>query len=486
MLQSSSSAAQQGAQPHPQQVASDLINEPEPKPAPPAPNDDESAHAEKRVLAALLHRPQLFALLGTQGIKLSAESFANPYYRKLMEQLQYYIEQGFTCLDPDLIWDRLKRVHRLDTKKEEAHTWRGVLDALWSLEQPAGDEKLFLEHSATLAAASVDRQLGHLFTDFAAKRVNERPNPHELLTELGQTVERLQMDAAPLKLIGGDAQANKAYRTEKQELMKRRCSSGFDQLDQKISGFYPGRLYMLAARPGMGKTTLGLNLMLNVATNPKARYPVLVVSMELTPNQLHEWSLCKLAHCTATQLDELSLYDLNALTGRWLMRTMKAGLQAGQSASLLQICYSSNSMAMHELRTAISNAVTNYGGLSAVMIDFVQLLVPDKPIPGDNRDRELGAIVSELKQLSQRYQVPFLVLSQLNRNIESHRRRDSRPVLSDLRESGRLEITSDVVMLLHRQPEQEPNKAALIVAKNRFGPMGDVELSCQLDRFTFY
>ena len=78
------------------------------------------------------------------------------------------------------------------------------------------------------------------------------------------------------------------------------------------------------------------------------------------------------------------------------------------------------------------------------------------------------------------------MLSQLNRNIESHRRRDSRPVLSDLRESGRLEITADVVMLLHRQPEQDPNKALLIIGKNRFGATGDVQLSCQLDRYTFY
>ena len=333
-----------------------------------------------------------------------------------------------------------------------------------------------------MATASLDRKLGKALTELSAERADKHPDPHLLLAKFCEAGEKLQVNASTIKLIGDIERANMEYRAEKLALVRLRCPTGFQQLDGKINGFYPGRLYMLAARPGMGKTTLGLNLMLNIATNPNTNFPVLVISLELNANQLWEWALCKLAQRTADQLDALSVQDLNEITTRTLRR------QRGHDApvTMLQICHRLGGLTMYDLRGLIVKAVASFGGLSAVMIDFVQLLEPNEQVQGVNRDRELGAIVSELKKMAQSFKLPFLVLSQLNRNIESHRRRDSRPVLSDLRESGRLEITADVVMLLHRQPEQDPNKALLIIGKNRFGATGDVQLSCQLDRYTFY
>ena len=460
----------------------------EPKPAkdesPKGLGSYEVLRTEQRVIAALLHQPQLLAKLNQADheLKLTGDDFSNHYYRVLMTLVDEFAQKGFQRLDQDVIWNKLNMLFALDSRKEDADNWENVLNVLWDMDEPAGDELLFFEHCKTVATASLDRKLGKALTELSAERADKHPDPHLLLAKFCEAGEKLQVNASTIKLIGDIERANMEYRAEKLALVRLRCPTGFQQLDGKINGFYPGRLYMLAARPGMGKTTLGLNLMLNIATNPNTNFPVLVISLELNANQLWEWALCKLAQRTADQLDALSVQDLNEITTRTLRR------QRGRDApvSMLQICHRLGGLTMYDLRGLIVKAVASFGGLSAVMIDFVQLLEPNEQVQGVNRDRELGAIVSELKKMAQSFKLPFLVLSQLNRNIESHRRRDSRPVLSDLRESGRLEITADVVMLLHRQPEQDPNKALLIIGKNRFGATGDVQLSCQLDRYTFY
>lgn len=445
--------------------------------------------AERGVIAALMDNPQRLAWLAHSdpAIELKSEHFSNTYLRVLMALLQDLQAQGFDHATCDVLWARLNRFFDLEENSEAGRNWRAVLDSLATLAQPAGDELLFSERCALIAQAAIGRKTSKLIDEFALERTKQR-DPNLLLAKLSTEVTKLQSEASLIvgnKLQGADEQSALDYFASEAQNRRLRCATGYRDLDAKIHGLNPGRLYMLAARPGMGKTTLGLNIMLHIASNPRKQFPVLVISLEMTSEQLLGWAMCNILGCSAEQLSAMSdepsdqaRREKSQCFGAAMMRE----LPNGQTASMLQICDSTDGTTL-ALRNVISKAVATFGGLSAVMIDYVQLMQPNERVAGVSRDQELGQIVQELKQLAQQFQLPFLVLSQLNRNIESHRRRDSRPVLSDLRESGRLEITSDVVMLLHRSPEEEPNRAWLILAKNRFGPTGDVELSCFFDYF---
>ena len=239
-------------------------------------------------------------------------------------------------------------------------------------------------------------------------------------------------------------------------------ASGFTDLDYKTTGFQPSDLILLAARPSMGKTALALNLALHVAA--VERKHVAIFSLEMSKEQLVKRLLSQESHVDSQKLRTGNLQD-----NEWAA-LIEGGEIVGRS--LLEID-DTPGITVSELRSKCRKLQMEKG-LDMIIIDYLQLMSGSKK--AESRQNEVSEISRSLKAIARELSVPILALSQLNRKAEE--RSDHRPQLSDLRESGAIEQDADVVMFIDRERNEteEANKATVIIAKQRNGPIGDVNL----------
>lgn len=249
--------------------------------------------------------------------------------------------------------------------------------------------------------------------------------------------------------------------------------TGFTVLDKVISGFGGGNLILLAARPGMGKTTLALNMFCHSIYEKKI--PALFVSMEMGEKDL----LDKIAS-SRLSIDYSKIRD-SIVSNSEFQEIVE--FERGEHLGLLTF---GRQNSLNEIRNACIRAKEAHG-IKLVVIDYVQLLSNGKN-KSDNRNQEISEISRGLKLLATSLNIPIICLSQLSRKVDD--RLDQIPVLGDLRDSGALEADADIVLFIHRydhkDPNNKPGKAKLIVAKNRRGSICDIDLSHNLSmsRFT--
>lgn len=242
-------------------------------------------------------------------------------------------------------------------------------------------------------------------------------------------------------------------------------STGFASLDRRLLGLQPGQMIIVAARPGMGKTALALNWAINSVK--VSGLPVAVFSYEMMYPEL---SMRLLASESGVDSRKLRTKDFNEMD----LRSISVGIQ---KLSNLPIMISDNgSNTLIDIRS-YCRKIKAERGLGMIVIDYLQLMQPHVKKP--QREQEIAEISRGVKMLANELQVPIVALSQLNRSASS--RSDRRPQLQDLRESGSLEQDADIVCLIHREDyydENTPKKgiAEVIVAKNRAGEVGTVEL----------
>ncbi len=242
--------------------------------------------------------------------------------------------------------------------------------------------------------------------------------------------------------------------------------TGFIDLDYKTSGMQPSDLVLLAARPSMGKTAFVLNLVDYVAV--RKGMPCMIFSLEMSKEQLVNRMLSMESNVDSQKLRTGSLTDAD-----WDAVVEGIGI-IGNSKLLID---DTPGISITELRSKCRKIKLEYG-LSMVIVDYLQLM-SGSGRSGDNRQQEISEISRSLKALAREIQAPVVALSQLSRACES--RQDHRPMLSDLRESGAIEQDADVVMFLYRddyynKDTDRPNVAEVIIAKQRNGPIGTVEL----------
>ncbi len=241
-------------------------------------------------------------------------------------------------------------------------------------------------------------------------------------------------------------------------------SSGFPDLDSYTGGFQNSDLIIIAARPAVGKTALTLNIAQNIAI--KQKLPVAVFSLEMSKEQLAQRMLCSEAEIDAQRLKTASLPDSG-----WKKLTKAIG-RLSEAPIFIDDTAAATAM---EIR-AKARRLKMERGLSLVIIDYMQLMRGRMRV--ENRVQEVSEIARSLKTLARELDAPVIAVSQLSRAIES--RHDRRPLLSDLRESGEIEQTADVVLFIHREDYYNPastkgNVAEIIIAKQRNGPVGTVE-----------
>ncbi len=237
--------------------------------------------------------------------------------------------------------------------------------------------------------------------------------------------------------------------------------SGLSDLDNLTLGFQPSDLIILAARPSVGKTSLGLNIARNVAI--KADCTVIIFSLEMSREQVAQRLLCSESAINSQKLRS------GFISGddEWRRLSIALG-RLGEAKIFID---DTPGISVMELR-AKARRVKAEHGMGLVVIDYLQLMRARKQ---ENRQQEISEISRSLKGLARELNVPVIAMSQLSRAVEQ--RQDRRPMLSDLRESGAIEQDADVVMFLYTDPELEQSNAIeLNVAKQRNGPTGSIKL----------
>ena len=242
--------------------------------------------------------------------------------------------------------------------------------------------------------------------------------------------------------------------------------TGFIDLDYKTSGMQPSDLILLAARPSMGKTAFVLNLVDYVAV--RKGLPCMVFSLEMSKEQLVNRMLSMESNVDSQKLRTGNLTDAD-----WDAVVEGIGI-IGNSKLIID---DTPGISITELRSKCRKMKLEYG-LQMIIIDYLQLM-HGSGRTSDNRQQEISEISRSLKALAREMNAPVIALSQLSRACET--RQDHRPMLSDLRESGAIEQDADVVMFLYRddyynKDTDKPNVAEVIIAKQRNGPIGTVEL----------
>jgi replicative DNA helicase len=253
-------------------------------------------------------------------------------------------------------------------------------------------------------------------------------------------------------------------------------TAGFRDIDEMTTGFQPGNFIILAARPGMGKTSFALNMA--VAASREETDPVAFFSLEMSNDELVQRLICAEAR--------ISMHDMrrgNIKPHHW----EKISDAMGTLNELPIYLDDTGGLSVSEIRSRCRR-LKSAGGLSAVFIDYLQLLRPGVLTKGSNRNEELSDICRTLKTTAKDLGVPIVALAQLNRGVEA--RTDKRPMLSDLRDSGSLEQEADMVAFLFREgyyhnDVPEPDLTEFIIAKHRNGPTGTVKLRFQREYTLF-
>lgn len=243
--------------------------------------------------------------------------------------------------------------------------------------------------------------------------------------------------------------------------------TGFIDLDYRTSGMQPSDLVLIAARPSMGKTAFVLNLAHYMAV--RNDYTTVIFSLEMSKEQLVNRMLSM-----ESRVDSQTLRTGNLSDNDWDQVVESSGIIANSHL----IIDDTPGISIGELRSKCRKYKLEHD-LKAVIIDYLQLMSGSGTKSSESRQQEISEISRSLKALARELKVPVLALSQLSRACET--RTDHRPMLSDLRESGAIEQDADVVMFLYRdeyynKDSEAKNIAEVIIAKQRNGPIGTVEL----------
>jgi replicative DNA helicase len=324
------------------------------------------------------------------------------------------------------------------------------------------------------------RKLIEISSQLVEKSFDEKGDVKKLLDTAEAEIfalaqEHLHRDFIDLKEILGES-FERLEEFMKKGLHIRGVTTGFPELDNKLSGFQDSNLIVLAARPGIGKTSLALNIALNAAT--KEKIPVGFFSLEMSKEELVDRLLVGQADIDAWRLKTGRLSDEDY---RKLTEAM------GQLYEAPIYIDDTPGATILEMRTKARKLMVEKK-IHLLIVDYLQLADAGKRF--DSRVNEVSFVSQGLKNLARELKIPVLAISQLSRAVEQ--RGTKKPQLADLRESGAIEQDADVVMFLYYEEESEDlvdqNKrlVKLYIAKHRNGPTGEIDLMFRGDRIKFY
>ena len=426
----------------------------------------QSLDAEKGLLGSVLLSS---TVLDDSISQIDGTHFHLPAHRKIFELL---VEMRNAGKPIDLI---SVTQHLEDRKLLEEVGGASVVTDLVTFVPTAANADYYRE---ILCEKYLLRKVITVCTEYAARSYDEQGDVKLLVDEVEQKIleigeERVSASIPTMKEMVNDAITSIEQLVANQGGISG-LSTGFHVLDNMTSGLHAGEMFVIAARPSMGKTALAMNIAEHVALD--AGQPVAVFSLEMSS------PLVQRLLCSRARVDSKKLRD--GFIGKQELGSISSA--AGLLSKAKMFVDDTPGLSILELR-AKARRLHNREGIKLVVIDYLQLLRSNTRRAQDNRQIEIAEISSGVKALAKELKIPVIVLAQLNRNPES-RTGDSkgRPRLSDLRESGSIEQDADVVALLVREKyyaedeearKEAEGKATLIIAKQRNGPTGDVPLT---------
>jgi replicative DNA helicase len=337
---------------------------------------------------------------------------------------------------------------------------------------------------STLKELYVRRELVHFANKSLAEAVNLSIDPLQLMAKV-QSQLSTAVDNLIVKPIDELSKLSSEriidLLDDKKDKKIKGIPSNFVSIDETMGGnFKNGSLIILAGRPGMGKTTLALNIARNMACFNNASG--VVFSLEMTKDQLVDKFIASESGVDSRNIDQNKIHDLD------IMPLQEASIRLGNTKVFLDDFSNLTPMI---LRSKATNLKLKHD-IKFIIVDYLQLMQDDNR-KGKSREQEVSEISRSLKLIAKDLQIPLIALSQLSRSCES--RTNKRPMLSDLRESGSIEQDADVVMFVYR-PEYYnemfdangnslTNKAEVIFAKNRFGEVRFTTIDCDLSKSKF-
>lgn len=424
----------------------------------------QAIEAEQAVLGGLMLRPQ--AWMDVQDV-LTAQQF----YRR----------------DHQLIWQAIEDVLKKG-READAVTIGEWFESRGKLEL-VGDGAYLIELSATTPSSANVRGYAEIVAETAKRRalidagqelIDSAYNPEgrSALDLIGSAQTRIGglLDSEPCDLESVAPVMERVFHRLGERANNEGGISGLTtgdhDLDELVGGLQPGGLYVLAARPKMGKTTKAINVAEHVAL--RLRRPVAVFTFEMQPEELGDRMLANQAGINGTRIRTGKLDDVD-----WANAS-----EATRRLSQAPIFVSRPKRARVEHVCAQIRRMHARDPLGLVVIDYLQLM----EVKGDNRAAGIGDITRTLKLTASELGVPFLLLSQLNRELE--KRTDKRPIVADLRDSGSIEQDADAVIFIYRDEIYNPGSrwegtAELIVAIQRNGAPGMVRQLYQPEYFRF-
>jgi replicative DNA helicase len=416
-----------------------------------------SLQAEQSVLGGILLSDRaMYGLVIEEGLK--AEDFYRERHRLIYDAMCRLYGDG-EPVDVLTVADQLERTGRLNDAggKAAIDELTGGVPGLGAIRRYA---QIVREHALM-------RRLLSTTYEIQASVLNHAAAPRELVEqaeraifELGQTSRRtrdrpLQESlAAEIDRIEQAAQTGDAVTG---------LPTGFSGLDEMLNGLHPGRMYVIAARPAMGKTTLVQNIAANLALRQQRK--VLFASLEMGEPELAQRHLAAESGVAHHRIERAQLRDTD-----WpkLLDSVKA------AGSARFFTLDEPDLSVFDLRNHARQVSVREGGLDLVVVDYLQLMRADPP--SNNRTEDVSAFSRGLKRLSRELDCAVIAVAQLSRQVEQ--RTDKRPLLSDLRESGQIEADADAVIMLYRddyyhEDSDKPGQTELLIRKNRQGSTGD-------------
>jgi replicative DNA helicase len=414
--------------------------------------------AERSILGAILLDNHA---LNAAVERLRAEDFFLPQHRHIFERMIDLGEhqQG---IDFVTVTEDLMRMGQLEAAGGTAY----VSQLTEGMPRVSN-----VEHYARIVKEkSVLRNLAYQASAIQERALAAGDDADIILDQAESAIFQLAEDRVRAGLIGVKELVRDGYeRLEKIFSEGRRItglSTGYSFLDNETAGLQPSELIILAARPSMGKTALALNIAENVAV--RNREPVAIFSLEMSKESL---LLRMLASQSRVDAHKFRTGHMNR--DDWGRITQSLG-ELGEAPIWIDDSASSTVLEMG----AKARRLKRDRGLSLMIVDYLQLVVPTTSRRASNRQEEVASMSRALKGLAKELKVPILVLSQLTRAPE---REERKPQLADLRESGAIEQDADVVLFINRPnfyktdiPDEERAKSELIIAKQRNGPTGSL------------
>ncbi len=412
---------------------------------------------------------------------LNSEYFYIPAHRILWEIFRERYEKGI-AIDTVSIAQELADSGKLEAVGGNA----GLLD-IFSF---ATTTALYSVHFDTLKEKYIRRSIiltANRATDAA---FTSEAEIEELLDQTEQEVLKIRQDSAKGEEWSLKDDIDKAV-TNLERMMNTQggilgISTGYQKLDTMINGMKSGELFVIAARPSMGKTSFMLNIVEHVVLDLKL--PMMCFSCEMPSEQLVE----RLLYARSA----ISKQDLKARQGKLNQDELKRFRSAITELKNSKLIIDDTAgISISELRAKARRQIRKYPDLAAIGIDYLQLMRSHTKQAQNSREREIAEISGGLKALAKELKIPIVVLAQLNRGPENRTGKNKgTPMMSDLRESGAIEQDADMIGLLWRskyyaeddeEREQVGNDANLLLAKNRNGPTGDVPLTFHAEIIRF-